>query len=519
MVPPERARPCFLFAGFTVSPARRALLREGRELPLIPRYFDLLVLLLERRHEAVHRHEILDAVWSDVVVSDGALNQAVRTLRRTLGDVSRRSAFIRTVSRHGYRFVYSEVEEKADGVPASPVVPGDLQAGSHGAPRERAEAIDAAVERLLRPSVGEDEEDDLERLDVAERLHELGTAEALQRFDRRPGHETARAFLREARWDVPGAGPVPLLGQPGTARAAATLLRLRLRRLKRLAGARWGGAVLGGASAGVGAGFVGGLALYLGPGSQAGAGTPVLLALVGLAIGGLGAAGVGLGLALAESLARSLRGPALVALGAVGGACIGGVAHLLGWLALSGLFGRDLSPMAGGFEGLVLGGAVGLGYQLATRGVAEGMATPRGWRRLGAAALAGVCAAGAAVGLAFTGSYLGAMSLDLLARSFPGSQVGLGPLARLLGEPEPGSLTTTVICAWEGLLFGFGTVAGLTHRPRPRRAGTVRFKTLPSSLAGESERGRMPRGPFPRRRRTQTSTSQISAHPCVPKHA
>jgi len=470
MATPERARPCYLFAGFTVSPARRALLREGRELPLIPRYFDLLVLLLERRHEAVHRREILDAVWSDVVVSDGALNQAVRTLRRTLGDVSRRSAFIRTVSRHGYRFVYSEVEEEADGVPASPVVQGGSQPGPNAAPGEGAAAIDLAVERLLRPSLGEDgEEDDLERLEAAERLHELGTAETLQRIDRRPGHETARAFLREARWDVPGAGPVPLLGQPGNARAAATLLRLRLRRLKRLAGARWGGAVLGGASAGVGAGFVGGLALYLGPGSQAGAGTPVLLALVGLGIGGLGAAGVGLGLALAESLARSLRGPALVALGAVGGACVGGTAHLLGWLALSGLFGRDLSPMAGGFEGLVLGGAVGLGYQLATRGVVEGMATPRGWRRLGAAAIAGLCAAGAAVGLASTGSYLGAMSLDLLARSFPGSQVGLGPLARLLGEAEPGSFTTTVICAWEGLLFGFGTVAGLTRRPRSRK--------------------------------------------------
>jgi hypothetical protein len=97
------------------------------------------------------------------------------------------------------------------------------------------------------------------------------------------------------------------------------------------------------------------------------------------------------------------------------------------------------------------------------------MATPRGWRRLGAAAIAGLCAAGAAVGLASTGSYLGAMSLDLLARSFPGSQVGLGPLARLLGEAEPGSFTTTVICAWEGLLFGFGTVAGLTRRPRSRK--------------------------------------------------
>ena len=43
-------------------------------------------VLVERRAVALHRQEILDRVWSDVVVSDGALSQAVRTLRRTLGD-------------------------------------------------------------------------------------------------------------------------------------------------------------------------------------------------------------------------------------------------------------------------------------------------------------------------------------------------------------------------------------------------------------------------------------------------
>lgn len=76
----------YRFADFVVSPARRQLLRVGREVPLIPRYFDLLVLLLERRGRAVHRRDILERVWTDVVVSDGALSQAVRTLRRALGD-------------------------------------------------------------------------------------------------------------------------------------------------------------------------------------------------------------------------------------------------------------------------------------------------------------------------------------------------------------------------------------------------------------------------------------------------
>src|SRR5947207_4966296 len=90
------------------------LVQGGRERPLIPRYFDLLVFLVEHRHEAVHRRDIFDRVWNDVVVSDSALSQAVRTLRRTLGDDSRDPMFIRTVSRHGYRFVFDAVVQEDD---------------------------------------------------------------------------------------------------------------------------------------------------------------------------------------------------------------------------------------------------------------------------------------------------------------------------------------------------------------------------------------------------------------------
>src|SRR5262245_30111945 len=101
----------FHFAGFVVSRARRQLLRDGCAVPLVPRYFDLLLLLIERRGEAVHRRELFDAVWSDVVVSDNALNQAVRTLRRVLGDDPREPTFIRTAPRHGHQFVYAGVRE------------------------------------------------------------------------------------------------------------------------------------------------------------------------------------------------------------------------------------------------------------------------------------------------------------------------------------------------------------------------------------------------------------------------
>jgi DNA-binding winged helix-turn-helix (wHTH) protein len=105
------------------------LVRNGRELPLIPRYFDLLVFLVQHRQAAVHRREIFDQVWSDVVVSDSALSQAIRTLRRALDDDPREPRFIRTISRHGYRFVYDDVrEEHDDGNPSGEPLTADARA-------------------------------------------------------------------------------------------------------------------------------------------------------------------------------------------------------------------------------------------------------------------------------------------------------------------------------------------------------------------------------------------------------
>src|SRR5215210_2547180 len=151
------------------------LLRNGQEQPLIPRYFDLLVFLVEHRGEAVHRRDIFDRVWSDVVVSDSALSQAIRTIRRVLGDDSRAPRFVRTISRHGYRFVYEDVVEEADD--------GEWQAGADAIPRETAplhvtatDSFESLLQRLTNVATNPLEEE--EQREAAEMLHGLGTSEA-----------------------------------------------------------------------------------------------------------------------------------------------------------------------------------------------------------------------------------------------------------------------------------------------------------------------------------------------------
>jgi DNA-binding winged helix-turn-helix (wHTH) protein len=453
----SHSKPRYRFSRFTVSPSRRLLLRDGEELALIPRYFELLLLLLERRGEAVSRREILDAAWSDVVVTDNALNQAVRILRRTLDDDSRNPVFIRTVSRHGYRFVWPEVAEEADDAP--------LPAPSTNGPSTPEDDFESLLGELTRESTESDEENDRRR-EAAERLHLLGTHEALRHLDRRPGHPRARALLRDTRWDVPGAAPVPILGQPAPLRTTAELIRLRLHRAVRLAGRRWMAAAAGGATAGMVAGLLGALLLRFGPGSTATYALFVALPLVGAMAGGLGAAGVGAGLAVAETVIRSSRGLALVLMGSMGGLVIGAATNLVARLAFEGLFGRDPSVLAGGYEGCVIGAAAGLGYALSTPTREGGMATPRGAARIRVLLVTGAACALAAALLGAAGSHLGAMSLDFVARGFPASQVTLDPLAKILGEPAPGQVTRTLISGWEGLFFGCGLALGMTRRPR-----------------------------------------------------
>jgi DNA-binding winged helix-turn-helix (wHTH) protein len=145
--------PRYHFQDFVLSPRRRLLLRDGKELSLIPRYFDLLVFLVERRHEAVHRRDIFERVWSDANVSDSALSQAIRTIRVVLDDDSKEPRFIRTVSRHGYQFVFSEIreEEEEDGATPTEIPAARVPAGGV---RWVDAAIGGGVAGLIAGAVG-----------------------------------------------------------------------------------------------------------------------------------------------------------------------------------------------------------------------------------------------------------------------------------------------------------------------------------------------------------------------------
>ena len=96
---------CFAFDEFVLDVADRQLSKSGDTLDLNGRYFDALALLVGDCGRLVSKDRFMAEVWRGVPVTDEALTQCVRTLRRQLGDDAARPRFIETVPKHGYRFI------------------------------------------------------------------------------------------------------------------------------------------------------------------------------------------------------------------------------------------------------------------------------------------------------------------------------------------------------------------------------------------------------------------------------
>ena len=93
------------FADFSLDHADRRLRRAGEPVELSNRYFDALALLLSEPGKLVSKDRFMEEVWRGVPVTDEALTQCIKTLRRQLGDDAGAPRFIETVPKHGYRFI------------------------------------------------------------------------------------------------------------------------------------------------------------------------------------------------------------------------------------------------------------------------------------------------------------------------------------------------------------------------------------------------------------------------------
>lgn len=95
----------YRFDDFVIDVRDRQLWRDGARIDLNARYFDALVLLVRDRGQLVEKDRFFDEVWNDVVVSDSALTQCIKEIRKQLGDDASNPQYVQTVPGHGYRFI------------------------------------------------------------------------------------------------------------------------------------------------------------------------------------------------------------------------------------------------------------------------------------------------------------------------------------------------------------------------------------------------------------------------------
>jgi DNA-binding winged helix-turn-helix (wHTH) protein len=353
------AHDCFRFDDFLLDAADRRLSRSGVAVELNARYLDALVLLVREQGRLVSKDRFLDDVWGGIAVTEEALTQCIRTLRRQLGDSATRPRYIETVPKHGYRFIAAVTDGDATGPAATTATAAPMTASSAA------------------------------------------------------NGWTWRQSLLLAAAGTTGAGVAGVLG-------------------------------------GLFYGFAG-ASQPLAPGMGA---VSMLLVMVCLAViaAVAGGAGVSAGIAASALLPGSARNDRArwrwsVAGGALGGLVVGAMAKLLGLDAFNLLLGRSPGDITGAPEGLMLGAAVGFGLWFGAR---KG-ASPWTRRSIVAAALAG---AAAGIAIPLLGGRLMGGSLDLLARSFPGSRLRLDQVGALFGEPGFGPVAQAATGALEGALFG-----------------------------------------------------------------
>jgi DNA-binding winged helix-turn-helix (wHTH) protein len=100
----------YRFDLYTLDVATRELRRAGAAVRIERQVFSLLLYLIEQRARVVPRCELLEQLWDEQRVSEGALTYSVAALRRATGDDGHAQRVVRTVHGVGYRFVAGLVD-------------------------------------------------------------------------------------------------------------------------------------------------------------------------------------------------------------------------------------------------------------------------------------------------------------------------------------------------------------------------------------------------------------------------
>lgn len=99
------ANPHYRFGDFIVDTDQKVLLRQDKALPLTPKLFETLLILVENSGRIVQKEQFMERLWPNTFVEEANLTSNIQQLRKSLGDNARQPRYIETVTKRGYRFI------------------------------------------------------------------------------------------------------------------------------------------------------------------------------------------------------------------------------------------------------------------------------------------------------------------------------------------------------------------------------------------------------------------------------
>src|SRR6516225_5042085 len=119
----QKPKELYEFGPFRVDPEREVLQRDGNPIPLQPKTFQVLLVLVRHNQEVVTKDDLMKTVWPDTFVEEANLSRNIFLLRKALGESPQDHRYVVTVPGRGYRFA-----EEVQFVPEQPL---NIVAASH----------------------------------------------------------------------------------------------------------------------------------------------------------------------------------------------------------------------------------------------------------------------------------------------------------------------------------------------------------------------------------------------------
>lgn len=98
------------FGGFRLDPGQHLLLRDGKQVSLTPKAFELLLVLIQSDGRLLTKDDLMRKLWPDSFVEEANLTVNISSLRKALGDTHDGQELIETVPKRGYRFCAAVTE-------------------------------------------------------------------------------------------------------------------------------------------------------------------------------------------------------------------------------------------------------------------------------------------------------------------------------------------------------------------------------------------------------------------------